>query len=220
MSHHTYQPLAILHPGHGGKSGGGWDPGVVATVAGIRIEEAVVNRAIADRLQERLSTMGWATMQIRGAADYGPAHEVAGAVSDAWPGQAVYIQVHINGGTAAYPLVEHDARSKAGAALAAQVATELGKLPEATDRAQVWPTSATSASSWIRNAHATIDGIWLVRRCVGLLVEAGFAGQPRHLSLWTGDGPARVAECIARGLAGWLDVQVGTATTSPVARVG
>lgn len=104
----------------------------------------------------------------------------------------IYVACHINAGGGDRGEVYHDRRSKRGAALAATVASILGRMVP-------WPCKAVSCGPGDR-AFNCISGV----RAVALCYEPGFLDcpvEPHRRTLF--DDPEGIGVALARGIDAW-----------------
>lgn len=190
--------LALI-PGHGWRARGGagltWDPGAVGVCgqeAGIVRELAgcIVAAAGPDRARSFDSAPdGPGTYSDRRARAH--AHIAAGAEK-----RGAVVHLHCNGSkspSAAYSMVMHDPRSRAGAIAA-------GVIRQAMADAGVPDVRVVAADRAVGWAHAAnlIEPTWDAPSGVcAVLVELGFVSAPASAPLYTPEALARVAKAIA-----------------------
>jgi N-acetylmuramoyl-L-alanine amidase len=111
--------------------------------------------------------------------------------------RVAYVACHVNAGGGSYALVEYDARSRGGTALAEALAEKLGTLPEVT-------AGKTKALSPGARGFVCIDGIYSgPANIAAALVEPGFVDTEAHAELWTPAGLQRIGTAIALAVEAW-----------------
>ncbi len=189
--------LALI-PGHGWRARGGsglvWDPGAVGVCgqeSGIVRELAgAIVAAAGDRARSFDSAPdGPGTYTDRRARAH--AHIAAGPSR-----QGVVVHLHCNGSkspSAAYSMVMHDPRSRAGAIAAGVIRQAMADagVPD------VRVVAADRAAGWAHAANL-IEPTWDAPSGVcAVLIELGFVSSPACAPLYTPEALAKVAKAIA-----------------------
>lgn len=183
--------LVILDRQHGQKSASRpFDPG--ATFGALRETDltAAYIAAAADELHARGHEV-----VLLDSGSYDARHVEANARAHRSTGRVAYIAAHVNAGEGSYALVEYDARSIRGAALADAIAFELRTLPGITK-------SLTKGLGQGERGFVCIDGVF-TGRATAALVEPGFIDSGSHAHLWTPDGLRAIGKRIASAVEAW-----------------
>ena len=186
--------LIILDRQHRGRASKPKDAG--AAFKGY-VEADLVERYIAVATQE-LKRLGH-RVEVLLSGEYGSRHVEAIALAKASKERCLYVACHVNAGGGRYALVEHDSRSKGGAAAAAIVAREfaLRLAPEVN-------TGKVVALGSADRGFACIDGIYAgPANLSAVLFEPGFIDSSQHAGLWTTAGLSRIGVALAAGCDAW-----------------
>lgn len=178
----------ILDRQHRGRASKPKDAG---TAFNGNVEADLVERYIAVAVQE-LRRLGH-RVDVMLDGEYGQRHVAAIAIAKVSAEPVLYVACHVNAGGGRYALVEHDARSKGGAAAAAVVAREFASrlTPEVN-------TGKVVALSAADRGFSCIDGIYAgPANLSAVLFEPGFIDSSQHAGLWTTAGLSRIGVALA-----------------------
>ena len=108
---------------------------------------------------------------------------------------SVYVACHVNAGATAsgYGSVFFDFRTSSGNVLAADICTELARLPELDQKVK---TIEAGAADWTRNAYNTIKNV----NCHAVCFEPFFIDSDRHRALTSDSGLKSVGVALADGI--------------------
>jgi hypothetical protein len=160
--------------------------------------EAVIVRSYAACIMAECHRVGLPVVVVPELGRYADRHAwVAHHLQDHGIGRAVYLQCHGNAGGGAYGLVEHDARSTRGAAVASSLAaaleTGLGALVSGY-------TARTHGLAEGERGITCIGAMYAIRGVCGLILEPGFIDGAAHGQLWTPAGQTAIARAVVAGL--------------------
>jgi hypothetical protein len=143
------------------------------------------------------------TVHVLDSGWYGERHERAAEIARDNPDELVaYVACHVNAGLGNYGLLVHDARSRAGLALAESVASVYGAATT-PQIARVLVRASERGGTWGR-AHTTIAGIWdAPANCAGVCFEPYFIDQPDHAPFLSAPGLEIIGHALAVGCMQW-----------------
>lgn len=188
--------LIILDAGHGWK-GNRYDPGVVGFGTNKAGHEHVLARWYAAATEVELRSRGVPVVVLPAdIGDYDVRHRaVARIVQDRGAKRAIYAQCHLNSGRGSYGLALHDARSRRGRMVATLVSEALERLP-GVDGHRIG-TVQNDGDGFDRGLFC-LDGLWLVERVCGVVVEPFFLDNPEQAkALLNPAGISLLASCLA-----------------------